>query len=51
VACDLHWSPVLPIDFRDAFIGAIASVKGSVLLTRNVGHFGRFLGVRLGELM
>jgi predicted nucleic acid-binding protein len=38
-----------PIDFRDAFIGAIASVNGSVLLTKNVGHFGRIPGLKLRE--
>jgi predicted nucleic acid-binding protein len=38
-----------PIDFRDAFIGAIASVNGSVLLTKNVSHFERIPGLKLRE--
>ena len=37
----------MPIDLRDAIIAGIALTEGYTLMTRNVEHFGRIIGLSI----
>jgi len=39
----------IPIDLRDAIIAGIALTESYILMTRNVGHFGRIIGLSIEE--
>ena len=38
-----------PIDLRDAIIAGIALIEGHILITRNVEHFKRVIGLSIEE--